>query len=213
MPRQITNSTLGFTLTLQAPTLEEAVALIGREAVEDAVHSIYIYRNWNPKFYDALADALAVEVGSVDDKGDPVLPDHPTKTVEQKGENGTVTKVPVKVSTKEFLANLIATSQITAERANEIAREVSLGDDFRNLDITAKPRESKPSKEALALADNVLARVHREEITAEQWIERYDSVNPQRPFATFGDWTQENVARAIKENSDRAARAAKSELV
>lgn len=213
MPRQITNQTLGFTLTLNAPTLEEAVALIGREAVEDAVHSIYIYRNWNPKFYDAFADALCVEVGYVDDKGEAVIPDHPTKTVDQKGENGAVTKVPVKVSTKELLANLQAQQLVTAERASEIAREVSLGDDFKSLDITAKPRESKPSKEALALADGVLARVHREEITADAWIERYDSVNPQRPFATFGDFTQDNIARAIKENSDRAARAAKADII
>lgn len=204
MPKPYINNTLGFSLQIQAPSLDEAIAQLGKDVVEEVFTSQMIYRNWNPAFYDAFGKRLVEETGVP-------VPDSGTFT-ERKDENGNTVKVPVPVSTKKYLAKLVADGAITSERANELAREVAASDDLRLLDISQTQRVSKPSKEALELAASVLARVDAGEITSEAWMARYDSVNPQRPFSTFGEWNQDNVARAIKENSDRAARAAKSEL-
>lgn len=199
------NSTLGFTISYQAPTLDEAIALIGKEEVEKVFLSQMTYRNWNPKFYEAFGDALVEETGVP-------IPGSGSFTT-QKDEYGNEVKVETPVTIKKYLAFLTAGGNLTAERATEIANEVASSPDLATLDISTRTRESKPTKEALELASGVLARVEGGEITSDAWIARYDSINPQRPFATLGEFSLENVARAIKENSDRAARAAKGDIL
>lgn len=204
MPKPYSNNTLGFSLVFQAPTLDEAIQQLGKDVVEEVFTSQMIYRNWNPKFYDMLGERLVAETGvAIPDSG---------KFTTSKDANGKEVKTPIPVSTKIYLGKLIADGVLTQDRATELANEVAASDELKVLDISQSTRVSKPSKEAMELAATVLARVEHGEITADAWISKYDTMNPQRPFATFGEWNQENVARAIKENSDRAARIAKTDL-
>lgn len=193
--KDYSNTSCGATVNIQVPeSAEEFDSLAGREgAAADAAVRHTIYHSWNQAFRTALAEAVASKTGE--------KPRQVGTKTNDKGE-----EEPVLETDASFLNYVTGEGLISGEDYAELAQSVA---DDLPFDPSPTPRTGRVSKEMKALAESVVAGVESGATTAEDVVAKLEAT----PGVKVGEFTVDNVARAIKAREEYRKRQAASDLL
>jgi hypothetical protein len=198
--KTITNSTCDLELNVEVPsTIAEAVSLFGEDAVLMAAIRQTFYGPWNSTFRREFAKKLEEVTGvkrpQLVQGGVPVT--RSTKTGE----------VPVLVTENTYFKKLLSENAISIEDYAKTGQQVA---DTIKLEIPAAEREAAPSKEFVALAKQIFAKIEAGAIGTDGQVITEDSVtgkleatNPGLSLESVGGFTIEGLARALQIDDKR----------
>lgn len=174
----------------------------GEEVVYKAALKNILYHGFSPNVRAGVAELLEERTGQarkqqVDDAGNPK-----TKKVKETDDNGNEveSEEPVLETEQDFLNWLIADGHVTPADVTAIMQEVADKTD-------AKPNKAvgrKPTSKSVEAAAKFINAVDRGVKTAEDFISKFEELNGVK-FSDIGDgeFSVDNVARAIQINEDR----------
>lgn len=190
---------MGFTFTFNGPaTAEEIGRITGNpNAAAEAFMQQYCYQDRNVQFRDKFVEAVAAHIGEGRKSHEATLKSGESKTVYDETE-------------QDYFNRVKAEGKLSDEDASRIANEVnqSIGDYSPSVGS-----DRKPAKKFYDDADAILAKVAAGESTSERVIANLESKMSISFESQFGDWSRDNLARALKALSEWKERQTKNELL
>lgn len=194
------NSTLGFTLLLQAfATAEEFDQAGGRVGlcVEEANRNL-IYRSWNPEFRDTFCEELE-KLSKIN-----------RKTKVEKKADGT-DKIVIDEKEVAYVNRVRLESDLTEEDLQELAERVASG---IKLDPSPSTRSKKAPKEIVAAAETIMSNIEAGATTALIVGGKFaDKLGIDDFVAAYGEVSVESLTMALQEIEAQRTRSMAAEYV
>lgn len=214
MPATYENNLMGVKLFVQGPAnFDEVNAALGdpNGAMENLMSQLF-YRFYNPEVRVLIAEELEARTGTKR------RIDTSKKPKRVKNPDGSITEEPVLITEQVFVNELLRDKVLTEDEYEKIVREVAAN--YGAIRITPDTgRSGKPSKQYMDRAASAISAIDGSQmmgpdgqpVTPEVFASEWSAVNGIE-FSTLGTWSQETVAKALRINDERRARAASAQL-